>query len=233
MTGLASNARGAPRSARAVMASRDHLADDVDFFPTPPWGARAGADLIKRLDPDARSVWECAAGAGHAVHGLRDYFPVVHESDAYDYGRGVRLHDFTDRSRRTPFAADWIVTNPPFALTQVFIRQAWRHARRGLAMLMRLAMLEGQERYRLFYGDVPLTAVAPFAERLPMHKGRYDPDGVTATAYAWFIWLKPVLRPERFMVRLDGRLWPATIPIAPGAEARFTRPSDAAFAVRP
>lgn len=223
MTGLASSARGAPRSARAVMASRDPLADSVDFFPTPPWGARCGAELITRLDPAARTVWEPAAGAGHMAHGLRDYFE-VQESDAYDYGRGTPLIDFAD-PRAACRPADWIVTNPPFALIESFIRLGWRRAGRGLALLMRLAVLEGQARHQLMHVDVPLSVVAPFAERLPMHKGRWEPDGVTATAYAWFLWRKPE---RRGLARsAPAQLWP----IAPGARLRLTRPSDAAFAV--
>lgn len=210
--------RGGPNG---TMASREPSADEVDFFPTPPWGARAGAELILRLDPDARSVWECACGAGHMAHGLDDYFARVVRSDAYLYD-GNPIFDFLSYAP-APVGVDWIVTNPPFVNQTRFIRLAWARARRGVAMLMRLATLEGVDRHGLLYGDVPLSACAPFSERLPMHKGRYDPEGSTASAYAWFFFLKP---PRS---RAEGH-WRG-YPIPPGTRDRLTRPSDAAFAV--
>jgi hypothetical protein len=67
--------------------------------------------------------------------------------------------------------------------------------------------------------DCPLTAVAPFAERVPMVKGRWDPEASSATAYAWFIWRKTPLG------GLDAS--PCTvIPIPPGTRARLTKVSD-------
>jgi hypothetical protein len=230
MSGLAHLAQGGPRAARSIMASRDPKSDSVDFFPTPPWGGRAGAELVLQLDPSARSVWECAAGAGHMAHGLRDYFPVVFESDAYDYGRGVPLFDFAaGPAHPAPWRPDWVVTNPPFALTERFIRLAYARAGRGVAMLMRLAMLEGQGRDRLFYDQVPLAASAPFAERLPMVKGRWEPEASSASAYAWFFWLKPAAGGARRWARgpsSGARL----LRIPAGTRKRLERPSDRAFA---
>ncbi len=215
-----------PSSERVVMASRQPTApDDPDFFPTPPWGARAGGELIRRLDPRAREIWEPACGAGHMVHGLRDVFPVVYGSDAYAYDAND-IFDFLrgDVTERRP---EWIVTNPPFAFVEAFIRRAWSCADRGVAMLCRAAMLETIGRHSLLYRDCPLTVFAPFSERLAMAKGRWEPDGSTAAFYAWFVWLKPALRPRRFMARIGDDWFPATVPIPPGTEARLTHPDDA------
>lgn len=229
MTGLVFNAAGAPRNARAVMAHRDPDADDVDFFPTAPWAARAGGEVIRLFDPVARTCWEPACGPGMMVHGLRDYFDVVHASDAYLYDGNV-IHDFVGAAA-SPWSVDWIVTNPPFAPGEAFIRRAYAEAKRGVAMLMRTAVLEGQGRHRLLYGDCPLTAVAPFSERLPIVKGRYDPEATSAAFYSWFIWIKPELRPRRFMARVGGVSRPAVVDIAPGARVRLFRDSDLKFAV--
>lgn len=233
MTGLASNAKGAPRNARSVMATRDPEADDVDFFPTPPWGARAGAEIIKRvLDPSAVSVWEPACGPGHMVHGLTGYFPRIHASDAYLYDGNV-VHDFLGAAPPPFGRVQWIVTNPPFAPAEAFIRRAWDLADHGVAMLMRAGVLEGQGRHSLLYRDCPLTVVAPFSERLPMGKGRYDPDLSSAAFYAWFFFVKPRAGLARgsFMARFGGEHYPAVLPIAPGARARLFHRSDLALAV--
>lgn len=215
-----------PNAHRAVMASRQPTAaDDPDFFPTPLWGARAGGELVKRLDPRARSIAEPACGAGHMAHGFADYFAAVHASDAYAYD-GNRIFDYLG-SEPLWCDPDWIGTNPPFAHVAAFIRRAWREARRGVAILGRAALLETVGRHSLLYRDCPLTVFAPFSERLPMAKGRWDPDLSSAAFYAWFLFLKPELRPARFMARIGGELFPATVPIPPGTEARLTRPDDA------
>lgn len=213
--------------------------DDIDFYPTQPWGARAGGELIRRFDPEARSAYECACGAGHMVHGLRDYFDVVHASDACLYDGNV-VHDFTG-ALPAPFQADWIATNPPFSDIDRFIARAWALARRGVAMLAPARTLEGIARHGLMYGGADgarprLTVFAPFSERMPMHRAVYDPRRGTAANYAWFLWMKPVLRPRRFMARVpDGQggviLRPAVVDIPPGTKARLFRPSDLAFAV--
>ncbi|MBJ7446834.1 MAG: hypothetical protein JHC81_04805 [Brevundimonas sp.] len=220
----------APANAMAVMAHRvTPQADDVDFFPTQPWGGRAGAEIIKQvLDPSAAMAWECACGPGHMVHALRDYFPAVVASDAYLYD-GNRIYDFTSDAP-PPFEADWIVTNPPFSNIEAFITLACQRARRGVAMLLPARCLEGVGRHGLLYGSAQLTVVAPFSERLPMHKGVYDADRSTAAFYAWFFFLKPVLRPRRFMARIGGDYRPGVLPIAPGTKTRLFRTSDLKFA---
>jgi hypothetical protein len=205
-------------------------ADDTrDFYPTPPWGARAGAEIIRTLlDPRAVSAAEVACGAGHMVHGLKDYFATVHASDAYAYD-GNRIFDYLGQDPLWCGQPDWVVTNPPFAHAEAFIRRAWRDAGRGVAILGRVALLETIGRHSLLYADVPLTVVAPFSERLPMTKDRWDPDKSSAAFYAWFFFLKPALRPQRFMARIGGRYLPATLDIPPGTEARLTAANDAAL----
>lgn len=213
------------RGAIALMnAHRISDADDADLYPTQPWGARAGGELIKLLDPRAIDAWECACGPGHMAYGLEPYFDHVRTSDRFDYG-GNRLYDFTSDAP-PPFRCDWVVTNPPFKHAGAFIRKAWDRADRGVALLMRAAALESIGRHSVLFGCAPLTVFAPFSERLPMHKERLEPDGSTAAFYAWFVFLKPPLEPQRFMVRIGDQLWPATMPIGPGTRRRLTRAGD-------
>jgi hypothetical protein len=49
---------------------------------------------------------------------------------------------------------------------------------------------KGVARYERLFSDRPPTAYAPFAERVPIVRGRWDPDASTATSYAWFVWHK-------------------------------------------
>jgi hypothetical protein len=196
--------------------------EELDYFPTPPWAARAGAELIKTLDPEALTCLEPACGGGHMVHGLKDYFTHVYASDVFFHESPVEFPrsvlDFLSPDVRLG-RVDWIITNPPFKVAADFVRLGLERASRGVAMLLRIAFLEGQARHPLLYGETPVTVVAPFAERVPMVKGRWDPAASSATAYAWFIWLKPSVNPFR-----DA---PVLRPIAPGAKARLTKPDDA------
>lgn len=215
-----------PKGATAVMAERAaattydedprrRLWRSLDYYPTPPWAGRAGAELIKLLDPSALVAWEPACGEGHLAEPLKGYFDHVLASDIHGHGYG-QVSDFL--LGEAPFGAgevcDWVVTNPPFKSAEQFLRRGLAVARRGVALLVRLAFLESEERHALLYGDNPVTVVAPFSERVAMQLGSWDPRASTATAYAWFIWLKGA--------ESAGQLRP----IAPGAKRRLTRPHD-------
>lgn len=219
-----------PGGAGAVMAGRAPVADgELDYFPTPPWAARAGGALITGLDPAARTCWEPACGEGHMAWGLEDYFKIVRTSDIFDYSAtnpdqgSVRdflrgdVHVLPGLS-----SVDWVVSNPPFKDGEAFIRQAWAIATRGVAMLLRLQFIEGGGRHKLFTVDCPLTMLAPFSERVPMVKGRWDPEASSATAYAWFIFAKPG-------VVASAADWPNQLRlIPPGTKARLTKTGDRA-----
>lgn len=221
-----------PAGHTSVMAHREATApDDLDYFPTPPWAARAGGELIKQLDPAARTCWEPAAGGGHMAWGLEHYFDDVWLSDIHPYGDHLgEVRDFL--ADGWDLGADWIVSNPPFNLGHAFVRQALRRAKRGVAMLLRLVWLEPLEprskRYSLFTSAPPII-VAPFADRVPMVKGRWDPEASTATAYAWFVWRVPggCPRPNWDMGR------PTIQFIPPGTRHRLSRPEDIVRFVRP
>jgi hypothetical protein len=190
----------------------------LDYFPTPPWAARAGGELIRFLDPEARSIWEPACGEGHMAAALAECFD-VQASDIHPFGYGVTGDFLDDQVHAGPCAYDWIVTNPPFNRAAEFARLGLARARRGVALLLRLQSLEGVSRHRLLHGPEPLTVCAVFAERVPMTLGRWDPKAASATAYAWFIWMK------------GGGPWspfPRLMSVPPGSRDRLTRPDDAA-----
>ena len=218
------------------MQTREPTGPEVlDYYPTPPWAARAVGDLVRALDPlEGMTAVDGAAGGGHFVHGLRDYFAEVKAADIFDYKSPIgpfKLADFLSQDWTEDVGeADWFATNPPFKTAEDFARLSWKRARRGVVLVCRLAFLETIDRYALLYGDHKLAVVAPFSERVPMHKGRWEPDGDTTTAYAAFIWLKPpalATSPFRHVIEAcwahGGAL---TLPIAPGAKLRHHRRED-------
>jgi hypothetical protein len=112
---------------------------------------------------------------------------LVTASDIFQYGYGTP-HDFLHDEPLTK--PDWIVTNPPFSIACEFTLRALDLASEGFAMLVRMQWIEGVGRYEKLFRDRPPTIYAPFVERVPMVKGRWDPDASTATSYAWFVWRK-------------------------------------------
>jgi hypothetical protein len=125
--------------------------------------------------------------------------------------------DFLDPPPSAP-DADWIITNPPFGdKTVPFVLRALEYAKTGVAMFVRLQWLEGVERWETIFRDHPPTLVCPFAERVNLCKGRWDPDGTTATAYCWLVWVKNRAPAPAQM------FW-----VPPGCREALTRPEDRA-----
>lgn len=217
----------------ALFAHRAHGVEDddpliatyrkLDYYPTPPWVARACCEVIFQVDACARSMWEPACGQGHLAHGAADYFDRIALSDIHDHGVGSVI-DFLDADAAAPCGpVDWIFTNPPFVHAESFVRLALARARRGVAMLVRLGFLESVGRYGLFVGPSAPVLICPFAERVPMFLGRVVPGKSAAAQYCLIIWLKSPLAED----------WPGEPilrPVPPGARKRLTRASDRAFA---
>ena len=227
-----------PKGHTAVMASRHEPPDSLDFFPTPPWATRALLEHVLPVDRFAGSFvgtttntcWEPAAGEGHMASVLGEYFAGVWRSDVFDYGGlnacGSFVGEGADVAQcpRTP--PDWVITNPPFNLGKEFVLRALATARVGVAVLVRSAWLEGVDRYSSLFGPMPPEIVAPFVERVPMVRGRWDPDASTATAYSWVVWA----RNRAGGWSGDSRMrW-----IPPGCRKALERPDDRArFAPQP
>ena len=200
-------------TSRSVMASRAEPPGSLDYFPTPPWATRA---LVEVVLPHVgvnqiTSAWEPACGEGHIAEVLREYCPNVTATDIFDYGYGGIL-DFLCVA--PPCCPDWIITNPPFGERAIgFASGAFSRAP-NVAMFFRSQWaVEGIDRYNYIFRHYPPTLCAFFVERVPLCKGRWDPDGSTATAYCWLIWMRGILPVPPF--------W-----IPPGQRERLTRPDD-------
>lgn len=211
-----------PGGGLSIAHSRVEPSDSLDFFPTPPWATRALIEHVfdhlgRRGHCGWQVCWEPACGEGHMAIPLGEYFREVVASDIKDYGFGDHTVDFlTCEQLARKYDADWIITNPPFGEnTDKFILKALALAGTGVAMLVRLQCLETVGRYEKIFRDTPPTLISFFVERVPMHKGRWEPDGDTMTAYIWLTWIKGAQPQAPF--------W-----IPPGCRERLTKPDDAA-----
>jgi hypothetical protein len=201
--------RGGQNISSAVMAQRREPPDSLDDFPTPPWATRAcvrhvlGAGLGIHADALRRArVSEPACNRGRMADPLKETFGTVQMSDVYDYGVGAEERDFLMRSRW--YDVEWVVTNPPFNAAADFVERALEVAGTGVAIFARTAFSEGAARWRRLWRDRPPTVIGFHAERVILTKGRVRDPGLrywdagaakwrrpsTATAYAWFVWVK-------------------------------------------
>lgn len=243
---------------QAVMAQRVEAHDSLDDFPTPAWATRALIEhiLAPRMDVSAAHVWEPACNRGFMAAALEEYFAEVLATDIKDYsadpapcpnwraGRADAIGDFLmpgqldHLARVGGFAgaiADyegprWIVTNPPFRLAAEFIARSRALVVDGLALFVRGAFLEGEDRWRAIYSKRPPAIHVVFAERVVLLRGRcvarnaIDPGSArpgtkasSATAYSWLVFN------DEWLDAQGGRTVTEWIPPCSSA---LTRPGD-------
>lgn len=191
----------AGNTSSAVMQQRKEPKDSLDDFPTPPWATRAFIGEVLTpfgVDVSGKTVWEPACNRGYMARPLAERFGHVLTSDIADYGwtgqqaigdfLGSRFHCPWTGNRIAIEAPDWIITNPPFNNAAEFVKHALTIAKEGVAIIIRGAFLEGGERYDELYSQHTPWIIAQHVERVPMVRGRFDPQASTATAYSWFVW---------------------------------------------
>ena len=175
-----------------------------DFFPTPPWATWA----LVMNEKFKGNVWECACGDGAISRVLKQTISVVYSSDLHAHGFGESGHDFLKTNRR----ADNIVTNPPFNLAEEFVAVGLSRAKYKVALLLRLAFLEGAHRARTLFKHSPPARLWVFSERVTFYRSGAEKKGGGTAAYAWFVWDKSA--PSGTEVR-----W-----IAPGYRREYSQP---------
>lgn len=156
-----------------------------DFYPTPLWATFALIDN----EPFQGDIWECACGDGSMSQVLEQTGNKVISSDLYDRGFGEAGHDFIGTPRR----ARNIITNPPYHSAENFVATALQQADGKVALLLRLAFLEGANRARTIFATNPPSRVWVFSERITFYMKGAKKGGSGTTAYAWFVWDKDAL----------------------------------------
>lgn len=178
---VVTNAAGAQAYVLGIIPDKENRERD-DFYPTPP----SGTNALLNVETFEGDIWEPACGDGAISKVLTERGHEVRSTDLIDRGYGEAGVDFLLDFSQT---ADNIITNPPFKLAEEFVSHALGRARRKVAMLMRLAWLEGEKRRRLFQ-STPLARVHVFSRRLSMARGgEQREDGAGGMiAFAWFVW---------------------------------------------
>ncbi|OJF91718.1 hypothetical protein AX761_21955 [Rhizobium sp. 58] len=211
-----------------VMEARHLAKGSLEYFPTPPWATRALCHeiLFRHFLSSFREkhVREPAAGGGHMTRPLQEFFGTVDVSDVADWGIAPEIRDFCEESPARLIEdghaiPHWIITNPPYEIAATFLDRALAIATEGVAMFLRLGWIAGQERYRTIFSHRPPTYICPFAERVALIEGAWDPEASSATDYAWFVWIKGAFPAE-------ARPFSIVRHLPPGMQNRYSRQDD-------
>ena len=175
-----------PREKQLARLARDRRkAEGVnrhkdDWYRTPPECVRA----LLAVETFAPDVWEPACGDGAISRVLEASGHRVISSDLMDRDYGERA-DFLAAAE---LCVPDLITNPPYDLADEFALHALALGVRKMALLCRLAWLEGQDRYERLYSQEKLARVWVFSPRQTLWRGDDDTeDDGGMTAYAWFV----------------------------------------------
>ena len=154
--------------------------DRDDYYPTPPWATQA----LLNVETFDGAIWECACGGGHMAEVLHGAGHKVIATDLVDRGHGEDAQDFL---LTWQLRAPNVVTNPPYKLATEFAHHALSIGAEKVALLVALSFLEGQQRHREIFANLPPARVWIFPRRPRFAKGRIE-DGSGLQAYCWCVW---------------------------------------------
>lgn len=174
-----------------------------DFYPTPPDVTVA---LLQFLNLEPSIVWEPACGNGAMSRVIEGFGHTVISTDLRESGYGEGGLDFLNA---TPYQCDAIITNPPFNISEAFIRKALSVAP-IVAMVLKSQYWHAASRKQLF-DDCPPAWILPltwrpdflFDTRASGEKSAPTMDCI------WAVWsvgdtdtkFRPLKRPKEYLLK--------------------------------
>ena len=160
---------------------------ELDFYPTPPEVTHALMQFLtsKNLINKNSVVWEPACGNGAMSEVLSEYSGAVMSSDVRNTEYGTGKVDFL--SAEIPCGA--IITNPPFALAEQFIRHAIGQSTL-VAMLLKSQYWHAAKRINLFK-EFPPAYVLPLTWRPDFlyDQRQNGAKGAPTMEVLWTVWV--------------------------------------------
>ncbi len=157
---------------------------ELDFYPTPPEVTHA---LMQFLNFEPLKIWEPACGNGAMSIVLEEYGHQVTSTDLRHTGYGHGGIDFLDSCK---LGFDAIITNPPFAISEQFIRHALKQAD-VVAMVLKSQYWHASKRVDLFTEHPPAFVLAMTWRPDFLFDQRSDGRRAAPTMEChWTIWMK-------------------------------------------
>ena len=162
------------QASRIVGGNTAYKRIESDFYPTPPEATIALLDFLKL--PKSTKIWEPACGENHMVQTIKSMGYSVIGSD-------IRLgEDFLT----IPFKeCDWIITNPPFSLSEGFIKRC-RYHNRPFALLLKSQYWHAKKRQSVF-NEIRPNYILPLTWR-PDFLFKTRGKGAPLMDVMWVVW---------------------------------------------
>ena len=177
---------------RMIGGNPDTTRSSTDFYPTPAEVTKALLAFLEIQKPAL--ILEPACGQGDMVNVMREAGYSVYATDLI-YG-----HDFlTDPLRE----CDWIITNPPFSVSDKFIKRCAAHGK-PFALLLKSQYWHAKKRIELFQEITP-KYVLPLTWRPDFLFKKHVKRRAPLMDVMWCVWeppynqnsiYKPLARPE-------------------------------------
>lgn len=193
--------------ARQLTAASAVDREGTDFYPTPPDVTHALMDYLQL--PTGTHIWEPACGQGHISDVLLQRGMVVRSTDLHDRGYGEGGIDFLEVPA---MRSDWMITNPPFAQSEAFIRHALELGK-PFALLLKGQYWHSKRRQALFNNHRPV-AVLPLTWRPDFLMGRKG--GSPTMEAAWTVWHPTPAAATEYRLLSRPLLAPAPASAGPG-----------------
>lgn len=146
-----------------------------DYYPTPPEATTALMDFL-HLEKN-NVIWECACGQNHMVGVMRS---MGYEVIGTDILTGT---DFLTAD--VPDGVSWVITNPPFSLSEKFIRRCIEIGK-PFALLLKSQYWHAKKRLGLFRENPP-TYILPLSWR-PDFLFKERGSGSPLMDVMWCVW---------------------------------------------
>ncbi len=148
-----------------------------DAYNTPPNVTGALLDFLE-LNPTIK-IWEPAAGIGKLSNYLESQGHKVICSDIHDYDMGHEIKNFYKFTERK---ADHMITNPPFNVSEMFIKKSIELDIKVFCLLLKSTYWHAVSRLELFNSYRP-SYILPLTWR-PDFKGL----GAPTMDFSWNVW---------------------------------------------
>lgn len=136
------------------------------------------------------TVLEPCCGEGWIAEVLEDYECNVITNDidekfSANFNLDATSDSFWKSMKEGYESIDWVVTNPPFSNAPIFMKQAYKLAKTGVALLVRLSFLEPCEGRDKFLVSHPPNQI------IVMPRISFTGDGKSdSVTCAWLVWYK-------------------------------------------
>lgn len=157
--------------------------EENDFYATPAPTTRA----LLRVERFEGPIWECACGDGAISRVLQESGYEVVSTDLIDRGYGEGGRDFLMEPQ---LLARNVVTNPPFSEADDFALRALGLGAEKVAILQRIAWLEGAARHQRVWARHPPARIWVFAKRQTLWKGgsQNAREKGGTICFGWYVW---------------------------------------------